>query len=202
MNAPFLTANLNKDMRGYFKILILLLFSYPVYLLVYNLMINGLSLLAGSEFFFYTYAVHCKVDQSLSFITYYSAVFLIKTALFLTVPLFKIHLSTNLLFRLFGLLLIVLFSFEILTFIAYAIDSHFDTYYRSFFFVSSGIHVLSLALNLPVLVIPSFFLIIAYFLIHPLLKIKKTKQILLIIVLPFFSVLLYHLLFKNIFLNN
>lgn len=189
-------------MRDSLKILFIILFSYPVYLLLYNVMINGLTLLGGGDFFFYSYAVNCTVDQNLSFIIYYSVVFLIKTALFLTVPIFKIHLSKNILLQVFGALLIVLFSFEVLNFIAYVIDLQFDTFYRSFFFVSSGTYILSLALSLPVLIIPLVFLGIAFFLIYPLLKITKTKDVVLLLVLPFFSVLLYHLLFSNIFLNS
>lgn len=189
-------------MKDFIKILLILLLSYPVYLLVYNMMINGLTLLAGGDFFFYSYTVICKVDQNLSFIIYYSMVFLIKTALFLTVPLFKIHLSKNILLRWFGLLLIMLFSFEVLNFIAYAIDLQFDTFYRSFFFVSSDTYTLSLALSLPALTIPVVFIGIAFFLIFPLLKITKTKDVVIFLVLPFCSVLLYHLIFSNIFLNS
>lgn len=189
-------------MKDFIKILLILLLSYPAYLIVYNLMINGLTLLGGGDFFFYTYAVNCTVDHNLSFITYYSVVFLIKTALFLTIPIFKIHLSKNILLQVFGALLIVLFSFEVLNFIANVIDLQFDTFYRSFFFVSSGTYILSLALKLPALMKPLFFLVIVFFLIYPLLKSSKTKDVVLLLILPFFSVLLYHLLFNNIFLNS
>ncbi len=189
-------------MRDHFKILLILLFSYPLYILIHNLLINGFNLLNGSSPFFYSYGFICSVDQNFSTITYYSILFLIKIALFFTVPLFKIHLSQNILLRLFGVFLILLFSFEILNFITYTIDLQIGTFYRSFFFVSSGIYALSLALNLTVLMIPILFLGITFFLIYPLLKIKKTKQIALIFALSFLSVLGYALIFENILIKN
>lgn len=189
-------------MKDFIKILLILLLSYQVYILLHNIVLNALTLLEGGTPFLYYFGFICTVDQSFLTIVYYSILLLIKVAVFASVPVFKIHLSKNRVLQVFGALLIVLFSFEVLNFIAYAIDLQFGTFYRSYFFVSSHLYALSLALSLPVLTIPVVFLGLVFYLLYPLLKITKTKDLILLFTLSFLSVLGYALIFENILLQS
>ena len=149
----------------------LLIFAFPIYLLVNNLLISFLGILFGKFPKLMLFGFTCTTETNTLNLIFFSILLLFKFLLI------YVGWRTPKLSRFIGVLIFILLSFDVLLVVAYEVDTITETYFRFVFFASTPLYVSSYLYGFPFETIPIIFSLISLFYFSKAFKENKRRFI-------------------------